>query len=852
MKKARAGIGATILALWAVMAGLVLAPLTSLAQDAPPASSPGLSGGEVSVELDKFGVGGVARQGDWTGIRLRLKDNGSKQRQVLVRISSIDPDGDYPTYELGRTLNPGVEQLEWVYLRLPFRFAGGDSLMVSVYEAEEDSQSGEFRAGRLLSRVPIQPNASAVRQATQGIIGMMGGRALGLMKYSGGATRSNEPFHPLGHESAEIANGIKPSDLPDRWMGLAPMEVLVWGEGDPVDLRGDRATAVRDWVERGGHLVIILPQVGQTWTNPQSNEIHEIMPLVAVQRNENVELAPYRPLVNATLRSSGPLFPKTGVVHTFRVLPDVKPGDAMEVLNGPDGRCVVVRRLVGAGAVTLVGLDLNQTALAQGDLIDTEVFWHRVLGRRGRLTEDTTARRQANIFGNRQPFMYDDDIATVTALKGQAAVGVMAGLVMFVAYWLVAGPLGYAALKSRGQQRHAWVGFLAVTVVFTGVAWGGASLLRPGRVHAKHLTLLDHVYGQPTQRARMWASILIPWYGTAKLAVQGAEGQTRSLSSIVAWDAPQDDKPWSGFPDSRPYIIDARRPDTMTVPSRSTSKRIQVDWAGGPAWEMPRPTGPDGTGTGELKLNQEWDLGSSKPLIEGSLVHGLPTALQDVTLIVVKGQVPLRRAPASGLGALSPDPLVNAYAFSLEDWPPGADRALDLGIKTMGGTGPDSREGVRLFAYLNALRPQWSSNYYQGMPAPPQDMARLPERLTALALFPLLPPPDLDNNSGSGEYIAQRRASHGWDLGRWFTQPCVIIIGHIGTADPGAASPVPLTLNGEPVTTQGRTVVRWVYPLPTHPPAFPPTDEVNEASPSPGPQTPPPPEEGGGGNGGGG
>ncbi|CAG0948464.1 hypothetical protein PHYC_00030 [Phycisphaerales bacterium] len=846
MKHARGGVGKWVLALWLAGAAWVLGPAASFAQVAPPASSPGLSGGEVSVELDRFGVGGVARRGDWAGIRLRLKDNGSKQRQVLVRISSVDPDGDYPTYELGRTLNPGVEQLEWVYLRLPFRFSGGDSLTVSVYEAEEDSQAGGFRAGRLLSRVALQPNASAVLKPTQSIIGMMGGRSLGLLKYTGGATRTNEDFHPLGHECAELANGIKPAELPDRWMGLAPMEVLVWGEGDPVDLRGDRAAAVRDWVERGGHLVIILPQVGQTWTNPQSNELHEIMPLVAVQRNENVDLAPYRPLIDATIRKSGPPFPKSGVVHTFRKLAEVKPSEAMEILNGPDGRCVVARRLVGAGAVTLVGLDLNQTALSQGDLIDTEVFWHRVLGRRGKLTEtETSGRGPAIAFGNRQPWPYDDDIAKVTSLTGQAAVGVLAGLVMFVAYWLIAGPLGYAALKARGQQRHAWVGFLAVTLVFTGVAWGGASLLRPGRVHAKHLTFVDHVYGQPLQRARMWASVLIPWYGAAKLSVQGSEGQTRSLSAIVAWDAPQDENPWSGFPDSRAYIIDARRPDTMTVPSRSTSKRIQADWAGGPTWEMPRPTGPDGTGTGELTLNPDWVPGSSEPLLKGHLIHGLPAKLEDVTLIVVRQQVNLRR-PREGTGALDGGLLVVAHAFSLAEWVPGPEGLLDLGIKTMGGSAAD--RGSTLASWLNGLRPSLAGNFYQGMPTPPQDLARMPERLTALALFPLLPPPELDNNSGNGEYIAQRRATHGWDLGRWFTQPCVIIIGQVHGREPGVESPVPLLLDGERIPTQGRTVVRWVYPLPTLPPRFPAEEETSDPATTPDPGAVP---AGDGGDGGG-
>jgi len=78
-------------------------------------------------------------------------------------------------------------------------------------------------------------------------------------------------------------------------------------------------------------------------------------------------------------------FPKTGIVHTFKPSPDALPSEAIRVLNNPEGECIVVRRLVGAGAITLIGLDLNQTRSSQFELIDADVFWHRILGRRGSL-----------------------------------------------------------------------------------------------------------------------------------------------------------------------------------------------------------------------------------------------------------------------------------------------------------------------------------------------------------------------------------------------------------------------------------------------------------------------------------
>lgn len=808
---------------WAavVAACVALCVLVSGRAQAQPAGGTG----EVRVEPDDFGVGNVSRRGDWTGVRLRIKDNGLKQRQVLIRVSLSDPDGDTPSYELERTLNPGVEQLEWVYPRLTFRFSQGDALVVTVHEAVEDAGAGGFRPGALLSRTLISPQGKAVVDPPVGIIAVLGDRALGLGTYAGGdsdGAQNQRSFHPRGHERTELALGVTPARMPDRWMGLASLDALVWAAGDPAELRGERARALREWVTRGGHLVVVLPQVGQTWTNPQSNELHDIMPVVAVQRQENVDLEPYRPLVNARVSPGADRWPRTGTVHTFRRLGDAKMPEAMEILNGPDGRCVVVRRLVGAGAVTLVGLDLNQTALAQGGLIDAEVFWHRVLGKRGRLREEpapTTGPGPAPLGLARQPWAYDQDIERIIAQQGRAAVGVLAGFVMFVAYWLVAGPMGYMVLRSRGQNRHAWLAFVVVGIVFTGLAWGGASMLRPGRVEGRHLTFIDHVYGQPVTRARMWASVLVPWYGEATFRVPGESEDGRSLSAIAPWDSPSDETSWSGFTDLRSYVIRTRRPFEMTVPTRSTSKQVQVDWAGGPRWEMPIPTGEDGSGPGVLALVPGGGPGSDRPLVTGTLVHNLPAAMTDVTVIVVRWQTTLPR-PVTGSGAVLPNVLASAFAYSVREWPAG--RPLDFGLLTTprqrredGGT-----EGALLESYLRTLRPAFYGQQSFGLSQDrSSDPARMPDRLTALALFPMLPPPDLNSNAAV-DYIAERRAAHGWDLGRWFTQPCVIVIGHVGAGSPGEPSPVPLTVDGEDALVLGRTVVRWVYPLPPSPPGF--------------------------------
>jgi hypothetical protein len=778
----------------------------------------GLSG-DVQVQLEKFGVGNVARKGDWAGIRLKLQDtSGGKPHELLIRLNGLDGDGDTPQYDHVQTSNPGVWQSVWMYARIPYAIDNTQGFTAAVYEAVENAggPTPEFptgyRPGRRLGALPIAPMGSSMVKPTEGLIGMMGARELGLQMYMGGQGNFSEPWHPQGHEKTDIVMGITPADLPDRWVGLRQFDALVWGQGDPAELRGERATAVREWVKRGGHLIIILPGVGQTWTNAASNDLIDIMPLVSVARKEVEDLSGYRDLVmrKPQLSDEQPRpFPKSGVVHTFKPLADAQSGEAMRILNNPDGECIVARRLVGAGAVTLIGLDLNQTAFSQFRIIDADVFWHRILGRRGNLEEDKSLRSPGrgmmNSLASRSPYLYDQDIPFQIADKKQAAGGVLIGFVVFVLYWLMAGPLGFGFLKLRKWTQHAWVSFVLAAGVFTVVSWTGATMLRPSAVGANHLTLLDHVYGQPVQRARAWVTLLIPWYGTAKIAITPPEQDSsgkRPVNALSSWDSPVvDGSSWGGFPDVRGYAVDTRAPDSMRAPTRSTVKQLEADWAGGPAWEMPRPLRVEEGGTGKLVINDAPPGVNPLPLIEGTLVHKMPGALRDVLVVVVRRLPSINGNPVDA-------PSAEAFVRT-EAWEPGDP--MDLGFVTRRSGG---ERGTQFSLYLNnKYKPATSRNTFSPGAPDEADKGRYMERLMSLAFFSQLPPPI----AGEGvQYAAQRAATHGWDLSLWFTHPCVIVVGHI---DKGP-SPVPLTVDGKPVPTEGMTFVRWVYPLPDNPPEY--------------------------------
>jgi len=253
-----------------------------------------------------------------------------------------------------------------------------------------------------------------------------------------------------------------------------------------------------------------------------------------------------------------------------------------------------------------------------------------------------------------------------------------------------------------------------------------------------------------------------------------------------------------------------------------------ADWLGPNAWAMPGPVPYEGQDVGEIRLLTESEKleyvereGYSKPDLAGVLVHDLPAALEDVLIVVVRNQLRLFPPRASQLRLAGSPLLAEAYAYRrVAPWEPG--QPLDLlqatSVPVRGQQGVTDRSAR---AYLESLLPRGSAT---GLAPRPGDID-LTDRLTALALYTMLEPPDpADRAANTTRLIVSREQSHMWDLGRWFTQPCVIIIGHIPDLKDPPDTPAPIYVDGRRAPMRGRTVVRWVYPLPPGPPEFPPTD----------------------------
>jgi len=821
------------------------------AQESGTGTAPNAVGGlqnEVVIQPVIQGVGGRVRPGEWTAFAISVTDRAVKSRNILVRLETLDIDGDHSFWSRSISTTPGKSSLVWLYARVPFTTDGNTALTVSANEAVEKSTAGNgadpkpsLEAGRRLGTTSFR--ISSLVNPSSGMMLVIGSSRVGLDRYA--ERIANHPWAPTGHELTEVIHGVRPAELPDRSIGLRGFETIVW-TGSGLDEQPDRlgvpqAEALRTWVSEGGHLIILIPTVGQNWIRPPGtpiqsdpNPLADIMPKVVLSRRDGQNLDEYRYVLTwprqrpadadpaTTPPESTVVLPSSVVIQTFAPSADAGPYDAMPILTGPvkaaDGATrdvVVIRRLYGCGAVTLIGLDLTHPGLI-GDALRADAFWNRVLGKRLELASlKELSDRKASFPSSRDPSVnFDDAIDASIQREGRSAGGLLLALVVFGAFWLTAGPISFFLLKKRRLVHHAWLVFVTAILLFTVISWTGASMLRQRSPDAKFVAFIDHVYGQPNERARVWANLFLPSYGEQRVSIHEAvDASGRWRPTLSPWEPPGGTNSWPAFPDVRGYTIESRAPESISFPSRSTEKRVQIDWAGPPRWSMPFPQAPD---SGPVRLGTEITLtrldapGPRKWSLSGTLKHALPGTLEDVKILVVTGLNPI--GPSTTTPGVI---LADAEMFSLVGgWEPDKPLVLDQVTKPSGA----DESKVTISKYFSDALPPRGSGLGAATLAPKISFkGNATKYFTDLALFSMIAPPEYNQVANyDAQPLVRRETSHTYDLCRWFTQPCVIVIGHLKNCE----SPVPITVDGETISTSGHTVVRWVYPLPASPPGY--------------------------------
>ncbi len=790
---------------------------------------------EVDVQLDQFGVGSAYRPAEHVGMRLVVTSNLAEPTPCWVQVEIPNAEGDIQ--EIGRsvTLGPGAPTPIWLYGVLPPNAGTQSVWVVRVFE-EEDGRRGRELGGTRISPRPLPIDTRV------GLIGVVGRVDMNLAEYEnpGGPWPLEHP--PAAHEPTRVIAGIEPADLPDRWEGLRAFEAIGWSNAAPGDLRFDAANALREYVRRGGHLIISLPQAGNPWGLGTIGQTYldDLLPRQAPRTDEAVPLRTLMPVLSKTDE------PWREVDLSIRVFKDIEGGfDAIDnryepLIALPDGRVVVIQRRYGFGRITICGIEIT-SQLRSMRLPEGDVFWNRVLGRRG----DTPRVAELSDMDAQSPSkLRKSSATTVTVGDGglfahyldkpsSASLGLLVSVLLFAAYLLLAGPGGFYLLKQRGLVRHSWVAFAATAAAFTAVSWGGMRLMRHRSTEIRHVTVLDHIArpaGEPMgdepplQQAAAWMSLYLPSYGTVRVAIDSEPGERDLLST---WTDPQ--KVPQRFPNVDRYVIPVgRSPDRedrqghaadYRIPVRASATQFYAHWHGALSEDWGGLIRADPNDAPRVV-----DDATGPPRLAGTLVHDLPGTLTDPTLIWVTSErgprlrydydpaeekeLPWTREPPS-----TGRPTLNTgYMVRLAKGRWAAGEPLSL-LAAFGAPGPATRLESEIHKLYVAK--DEGSAWNPGIPSRTTrlDPARRRQFIEMLSLYQLLTPPKYhrEGRRDPDTMVAARHLGRELDLSGWFNRPCLIVIGYLEDSE----SPVPLLVDGKrPPNNDGLTVVRWIYPLP--------------------------------------
>lgn len=757
----------------------------------------------VDYRSEDVGLAGYVRPGTWAPMRLTLDNPSGEPRRVICRWTVPDSDGDQVLCDRLVTLTPARRQTVWLYAPAPITTDDRTIWQLEVFDATATGEAGRRLAG------PMAVKPARITSINRRAVGLTSTGFLGLDPFETDLTQ---------HEGTEFLRGLDPVNLPDHWHGLSLLEALIWtGDGGSPGEPGVPIDAIRQWVMRGGHLVVVVSaSLGfEDWAN---SPLASMMPAVKATRVEGVRAPSWfgyqRPEDAVDLFTLEPAPSESGPPPTVLLTDDL-------------GRPVVVASPFGFGRVTVIGIDLTDPGvdrvwLKHGSDLK---LWNRVFGWRAppyeRRFVESQLKQNRFVGSNFNATQLDRFIPAQVSRSQTIAAALFLAMAVFTLYWLAAGPVGFALLRARGPAlvRHSWLAFIATVGVFSVIAWGGAWLLQPGQASFTHLTVLDADARTRQVRAQSWLSMFVPAYGRIEFTLDpesvGGNGQL--------WSSTGSDprSPGGGFVDTQAYQIDAAqparalasrqdRPAGVELPIRATTKALFVDYVGplpldspwlGDAWVLP------------VADNVRLENG----LPRGTIRHKLPGTLRNVLVIY---------CPGVGNSPRQREPWFREYG----DWPPDRDLLLDFSSRQLLAQ-PPSQRGGRWGGLLAAITGQGQIDAGQvplGQPTPPPNLAGdedtrpiqtvdvLNRRLWTLSFFSALPPPPYEvvEEDGPLSFIRPPNFARGvgrsLDLTHMAGLRRLMVIGMIENS----RLPIPIAVNGQRLDSTGWTLVRWHLDLP--------------------------------------
>lgn len=432
---------------------------------AAQAETPGLT---VRAEA---ALGGHFKFGEWLPVWVELANAGT-DRTVEVQVQVVGTWGG-TTFARTVSLPTGSRKRVPVYV-LPNNYSR--ALEVSVVQGSE-----------LLAERSVDVRSHLNMDYLVGIVAPERG-ALTLV--------SNAELAGVERNVAVVDLTIE--YLPDRAEGLNSLDCLVLNDVDTSSLTPEQRTALEAWVRDGGRLVL---GGGAGASRVVSGIPAGLLPLRLERLAEMGELAGLERYVpGQPVRVPGPFVAAVGEVRGGRTLAE------------QDGTVLLQEQSVGRGQVDMVALDLAASPFdAWAGAIP---FWGKLIltgaAYASGLPPDMSERQMVS--GQMSYALSNLPSLTLPSVKWLALV--------LGAYVVLVGPVNYLVLRWRAKLQWAWVTVPAITVLFSGGAFGLGYAMRGTDLILNKVAV---VAMQPdgTAQANTYVGLFSPAQRSYEIEVQG-------------------------------------------------------------------------------------------------------------------------------------------------------------------------------------------------------------------------------------------------------------------------------------------------------------------------------------------
>jgi len=535
--------------MWCILFIAVLCASPAFAQETPDGEPPTAEGQDDNIVGDA-GIGplkpkknkllmrvhpladGMLRTGSWTVLRLQVA-NGAPSMNATVRIVERDIEGgtDIPYSRQVQLPTGAVKEIDLYY-------RPGWNARVRKVELITPAGTRE-----------IEFLTQSVSEETV-TIGVLGDDTFGLpiiQQTWPKAVPGNVP-RPTADAERPVRTGLIPlASMPERSMGYAALNWIVWPEADPSRISPEQMAALQAWVADGGHLVV---SVSDRWQTVSNSKLHNMLPieLTGVADGDTARLVAALSTTGADGGHWGVENPRLPSVEAQAPTPvatgTLRTGSgrwSQAIVRLDDDRPGWAIGSYGLGTVSVITANPGLTPLSKQ--ITREQLWRRLLWLppetevgtawlNGPLAGTANPSQVAPTLGyalkmhdhpydspwrNQNEYQYsgwDTDFGWEAELR--ESLSDMPGVAPLPLSWLIGfsllylfaiGPFDFFILRAFGKQPYTWITFPLTIAVFSTAALVGTSLIKGNQAVVQRLEVVDILPGTDLWRGDTFIGI---------------------------------------------------------------------------------------------------------------------------------------------------------------------------------------------------------------------------------------------------------------------------------------------------------------------------------------------------------